>query len=111
MPDNKCTYKISRLRRAAALERGVGRKLAAETPRPGGVVSSPREDIGRGGGVQIFLGGLQNDARVTKRPHRRTRNRRTTSSADERERGPTGRNNRASSNITSTVLVQNGPLV
>ena len=40
-----------------ALERGLGLTLAAETPRPGGVVSSPREDIGRGGGVQIFLGG------------------------------------------------------
>ena len=35
----------------------VGQTLAAETPRPGGVFSSPREDIGRGGGVQIFLGG------------------------------------------------------
>ena len=38
-------------------ERGVGPPLAAETPRPGGVVSASEQEIGRGGGGSDVQGG------------------------------------------------------
>ena len=39
------------LRRPQSAERGVGPPAPAEGARPGGVVSAPEEDLGRGGGV------------------------------------------------------------